>query len=265
MKQRATRHNRHAFTLIELLIVIAIIAILAAILFPVFATAREKARQSTCASNMKQIGLSLIQYTQDYDETFPIGAAGYLPTLYPNYCAYNWCNEIMPYVKSAAVFICLDDPQFATPTSWGGAITSYASNGAYGWNGQNINLGVMGVASNLGNPPPSNAYVQVSSIPRSAESIAIAESESIGAITGTMADQYGCNYSGTPVISNIPNGTRAWTSKGIYDPSGPDGAVTAVHSGLGNFVFCDGHVKAMAPYLTNPGPAGSNMWNVTRP
>ncbi|MES2461424.1 MAG: DUF1559 domain-containing protein, partial [Armatimonadota bacterium] len=65
------RKGRSGFTLIELLVVIAIIAILAAILFPVFAKAREKARQSSCASNMKQVGLALVGYTQDYDEKFP--------------------------------------------------------------------------------------------------------------------------------------------------------------------------------------------------
>ena len=63
------------FTLIELLVVIAIIAILAAILFPVFAKAREKARQASCASNEKQLGLAIIQYVQDYDETFPAASA----------------------------------------------------------------------------------------------------------------------------------------------------------------------------------------------
>src|ERR1051326_2554031 len=65
--------SRHGFTLIELLVVIAIIAILAAILFPVFARAREQARRSACLSNMKQIGLGLAMYLQDYDQTFPPG------------------------------------------------------------------------------------------------------------------------------------------------------------------------------------------------
>src|ERR1700760_1989216 len=72
-----TVRRREAFTLIELLVVIAIIAILAAILFPVFAQVREKARQATCASNQKQIGLGILQYVQDNDEIYPFAAGNY--------------------------------------------------------------------------------------------------------------------------------------------------------------------------------------------
>src|SRR5579875_455897 len=93
---------RRAFTLIELLVVIAIIAILAAILFPVFAQAREKARQISCLSNEKQIALAVIQYTQDYDEYFPTG-------LGPAWDPDTWTNETVPYIKSYAVFVCPDD------------------------------------------------------------------------------------------------------------------------------------------------------------
>ena len=84
------------FTLIELLVVIAIIAILAAILFPVFAQAREKARQTTCLSNMKQIGLGVMMYAQDYDETYPLGSH----LLDTATAATTWQDLIEPYVKS---------------------------------------------------------------------------------------------------------------------------------------------------------------------
>ena len=90
-----THRNIRAFTLIELLVVIAIIAILAAILFPVFARAREKARQTSCLSNAKQIALGMMMYIQDYDEQFVQCSA-----------TYRWYMPIMPYVKNAQVFKC---------------------------------------------------------------------------------------------------------------------------------------------------------------
>jgi prepilin-type N-terminal cleavage/methylation domain-containing protein/prepilin-type processing-associated H-X9-DG protein len=90
-----TPKPRSAFTLIELLVVIAIIAILAAILFPVFAQAREKARQASCTSNERQIGLAILAYAQDYDETLPLGS--YMdPT---NTSPTPWMNIVDPYVK----------------------------------------------------------------------------------------------------------------------------------------------------------------------
>ncbi len=90
------------FTLIELLVVIAIIAILAAILFPVFARARENARRASCMSNLKQVGLTMMQYTQDYDERYPYGVPA-------NWKGIGWAGMIYPYAKSAQVFVCPDD------------------------------------------------------------------------------------------------------------------------------------------------------------
>lgn len=105
------RRTPAAFTLIELLVVIAIIAILAAILFPVFAQAREKARQASCLANMKQIGTSLLTYCQDYDETFPlatneINLATNGATAPTRLYDVTWIAFVQPYVKSTEVFLC---------------------------------------------------------------------------------------------------------------------------------------------------------------
>ncbi len=102
MKKHAERCRRRGFTLIELLVVIAIIAILAAILFPVFAQAREKARQTACLSNAKQMGNALMMYCQDYDELLFIGANG---NAAPD-PSRIWTEALYPYYKSRDVLNC---------------------------------------------------------------------------------------------------------------------------------------------------------------
>ncbi|MEI6501849.1 MAG: DUF1559 domain-containing protein [Armatimonadota bacterium] len=106
---------RRGFTLIELLVVIAIIAILASILFPVFAKAREKARQSSCMSNLKQLDLGFQAYAQDYDEQFPFSGAAFTdPFPYGIWInktvgAATWnvaAGAIYPYVKNSQIFLC---------------------------------------------------------------------------------------------------------------------------------------------------------------
>ncbi|MDR3709582.1 MAG: prepilin-type N-terminal cleavage/methylation domain-containing protein [Capsulimonadaceae bacterium] len=125
------------FTLIELLVVIAIIAILAAVLFPVFATAREKARQSACSSNEKQIGLAMVQYVQDYDETTPYAPASWS-------VGGKWLGVgyyLAPYIKNGDVWYCpsdvvhtgTDDPNF-----W---------NVSYGYNMLWLEMSLPGVSS----------------------------------------------------------------------------------------------------------------------
>jgi prepilin-type N-terminal cleavage/methylation domain-containing protein/prepilin-type processing-associated H-X9-DG protein len=97
--------TRRGFTLIELLVVIAIIAILAAILFPVFARAREKARQTSCLSNMKQLDLGSLMYAQDYDEVLPGPQLSGISCNAPHN-GMMWQGGIFPYVKSAQLFVC---------------------------------------------------------------------------------------------------------------------------------------------------------------
>jgi prepilin-type N-terminal cleavage/methylation domain-containing protein/prepilin-type processing-associated H-X9-DG protein len=98
--------QRRGFTLIELLVVIAIIAILAAILFPVFAKAREKARQSSCLSNCKQLGLAFMQYCQDYDEMIPLVAHYGTASPYGGYSYICYPGLLNPYVKNTQVWRC---------------------------------------------------------------------------------------------------------------------------------------------------------------
>lgn len=97
--------RRRGFTLIELLVVIAIIAILAAILFPVFAQARQAARGASSQSNIKQISLGILMYTQDYDETFPLDASwGYGPITIGGNPYTQWSWDILPYIKNVQIF-----------------------------------------------------------------------------------------------------------------------------------------------------------------
>jgi prepilin-type N-terminal cleavage/methylation domain-containing protein/prepilin-type processing-associated H-X9-DG protein len=124
--QNTPRASRSAFTLIELLVVIAIIAILAAILFPVFAQARQKARQTACLSNCKQIGIAVMQYTQDYDETYPVGNRTYAPDELIGQA--SWMRHLYTYSKNVQIFTCpnalwndaVNDPNGFYPTNANG-------------------------------------------------------------------------------------------------------------------------------------------------
>ena len=132
------------FTLIELLVVIAIIAILAAILFPVFARARENARRSSCQSNLKQIGLGLFQYLQDYDERFPqvIGTVPYSVGGPPT----GWADSIQPYLKSLQIYQCPSETTPPTNDAGSAASTTsysdYFYNAQLSWNGTNYRTGI---------------------------------------------------------------------------------------------------------------------------
>lgn len=117
-------HRLHkAFTLIELLVVIAIIALLAAILFPVFSRARENARRASCQSNLKQLGLGMMQYVQDYDEYQPAGLGGTISTS----MGKGWAGQILPYVKSTEVFRCPNELNRYSGSPASSAIVKYYS------------------------------------------------------------------------------------------------------------------------------------------
>lgn len=279
--------RRSAFTLIELLVVIAIIAILAAILFPVFAQAREKARQSSCMSNLKQLGTAVMMYTQDTDETYPIVKW---------WGDYNWGTGkdgwvwgVMPYVKNINVFGCPSDgralkPAPAANNGWCGLHFSYPGNAFHaGWDGsRNYAMGPFNYASTSGIGWMVTGGQGIAAMTRPADTILLAEKHgqdtegqypgafcSSGAptgdaISGDMDDFGQCIPDPRGCYSN------AHTPHGPNEPYpwGKNGGVSARHSETANFTFCDGHVKAMRPLQTNPDPVNHwelNMWDGTRP
>jgi prepilin-type N-terminal cleavage/methylation domain-containing protein/prepilin-type processing-associated H-X9-DG protein len=278
------RSDSKGFTLIELLVVIAIIAILAAILFPVFAKAREKARQSSCASNEKQLALAFIQYAQDYDGHFAMGIDW-------NTSGPNWPQAINPYMKNNQIIVCPSDgvglpgqtpstpAQMAmNPPQGNGYILSYVANGYYlgtDWvNGGFQPHGAIGDGVEAGWLTASQTD---SAITQPAATIMFAEKANNdfqnSGLAGwwdfnyTLADnnscQYGTVYNGNGNAGNLPDGSRGAATW----PNGPNGGISAPHNDVGNFAFIDGHVKAMIPSATDPNMAGqpqNNMWDGLR-
>jgi prepilin-type N-terminal cleavage/methylation domain-containing protein/prepilin-type processing-associated H-X9-DG protein len=219
--------RRLAFTLIELLVVIAIIAILASILFPVFAQAREKARQAGCSSNLKQIGLAIRMYTQDYDETFPHNCDEPRPngslkrTPVEGTCWSGWIsNVLIPYERNAQIYQCPTLKSKANFSNWRlpDKAISYCYNyrsmgGAWGPDPKTGD-GVQPVVREAAIPEPSNLAMMWDS-------------------TNPWAD---CSY-----VSSCGISSRDLT---YYNKK--DFKQTSWHNGQNNYLFTDGHVKTMA-------------------
>jgi len=216
---RSTR----GFTLIELLVVIAIIAILAAILFPVFARAREKARQASCASNVKQIQLGVLMYAQDYDELLPleqivIGGDG--NTTGVDGC---WRGMIIPYVKNVQIFTC-PSHRPSTPL-FTGAYNEQGYNASYAIN--DWHQGVSGETNLIGTSQPAGKAL--ASVTDAASTVFVLESPgSPDDICPASQQSHGLSLSG----GNLTAARR--------------------HNDGANYSFVDGHVKWLKPDVLCP-------------
>ena len=199
--------QRSGFTLIELLVVIAIIAILAAILFPVFAKAREKSRQTACLSNCKQWGLAIMQYAQDYDETLG-GAFNYWG---PVLGSVAFTVYLQPYCKSTQMTLCPSDKNVSP---------GYG----YNWRGVGYNVGYPYSPPRTG---PMYEGLSLSLIAHPAELV-------------VMGDCYNYRTTGTP-----PSTVNLYAGY-IYYEFADNPTICARHNDGNNFTFADGHAKWVA-------------------
>jgi prepilin-type N-terminal cleavage/methylation domain-containing protein/prepilin-type processing-associated H-X9-DG protein len=228
------------FTLIELLVVIAIIAILAAILFPVFAQAREKARQSMCLSNTKQIGLALSMYVQDYDESFPNVWFNYDSIGSPSYL---WVKVLVPYVKNEGVWNC---PSVTNAGRWyEGCITMDCD---YGMNSDAFYYYRREVA------PVYGGTRRMAELTYPSELLYATE------LTGDRFNEAGQRILGRRV--GAPWVSRADPCRNMWDYVGEP------HNQGTNIVYADGHAKWMkkdAMCAENRRGNVSRLWHPTAP
>lgn len=225
------------FTLIELLVVIAIIAILAAILFPVFARARENARRASCQSNLKQIALGVFQYKQDYDEKMPVVA--YAGGTGAANSPYGWADSLQPYLKSTQIYQCPSETN--TPTS--SPLPTAAHPGPYPSNYTDYWIN------------PSTASISDASFASSSLTVLLGDGDGTNPSTGSdygSSSRY-INRAGATVGGVTTTATCSTTL------TTPTNAITDAgasrHLDGGNYAFADGHVK----WFKASAPGGSTI------
>ena len=249
-------NSKRGFTLIELLVVIAIIAILAAILFPVFAQARAKARQASCLSNVKQLTLGMVMYSQDYDETFPQWNWGqqYAGGSGPGVEIWNnlWVNAIYPYVKNGQVYGCPDDRGRLTPLNsnvfwW----TNLPTNDTNQWVNRGWVRELLNQKMSYGYNEPFNADgPSLARADRPAQTLLL--SDMITLFTGGPSAGYPNKNDATDrrhkyimrrvAYANQCDGTW-WGGDQSVHQAAWDGSSCTRHSGGANIGYMDGHAK----------------------
>ena len=253
-----TTKRRSAFTLIELLVVIAIIAILAAILFPVFARARENARRSSCQSNLKQIALGAKQYIQDYDEKFPLSIVNIGGTFSSSRPA-GWADALQPYLKSTQIFQCPSEsaPGTDNPVPPSGSDAGYTD---YWYNGM-LSADAAGT--------DYTTSVSEAALPFVSLTILVGDGSTGGANPGAARYRSnGCNNV-VSTASNAPGVSTNCVTQGFVSIGGLGGLGNQLrHLDGVNVAFADGHVKWYKgnEIATGAGSIGSSkMYNGITP
>jgi prepilin-type N-terminal cleavage/methylation domain-containing protein/prepilin-type processing-associated H-X9-DG protein len=221
--------RRYGFTLIELLVVIAIIAILAAILFPVFAQARDKARMTTCLSNMKQIGLAVQVYAQDYDETLASSANPSANPLFASYSWGLWVKWLEPYVKNYPVFACPSGPRTGGNVTWGPANDRFINNLGY-----NEFLWRRHPAA-----PDAASLAVLANYPAGVAGIAVVADSSYGAIFNDWSN----SDNGNKQCPGDPSNFGLGRIKYAVNPPWDANQCAVRHAAGTNVVYADGHAK----------------------